>query len=36
MARKAAMDTDICLVVMEHGKIVRILVEQLRQQQERK
>jgi len=35
MARKTAMDTDTCLVVMEHGKVVRIPAEQLRQQRER-
>jgi len=33
MARKTAIDTDTCLVVMEHGKIVRIPAQQLRQQQ---
>jgi len=36
MARKMAIDTNTCLVVMEHGNIVRIPAEQLRQQQERK
>jgi len=36
MARKTAIDTDTYLVVMEHGKVVRIPAEQLRQQQERK
>jgi len=36
MARKIAIDTNTCLVVMEHGSIVRIPAEQLRQQQERK
>jgi len=35
MARKTAMDTDTCLVVMEHGKVVRIPAAQLRQQPER-
>jgi len=34
MARKTAMDTDTCLVVMENGKVVRIPAQQLRQQQE--
>jgi len=36
IARKTAIDTDTCLVVMEHGKIVRIPAEQLRLQQQRK
>jgi len=35
MARKTALDTDTCLVVMENGKVVRIPAEQLRQQPER-
>jgi len=36
MARKTAMDTDTCLIVMKNGKITRIPAEQLRQQAERK
>jgi len=36
MARKTAIDTDTCLVVMENGKVVHIPPQQLRQQQERK
>jgi len=35
IARKTAIDTDTCLVVMENGKMVRIPAQQLRQQQER-
>jgi len=35
MARKTAIDTDTCLVVMENGKLVRIPAHQLRQQRER-
>jgi len=35
MARKTAIDTDTCLVVMENGKVVRIPAQQLRQQQEK-
>jgi len=34
MARKTAIDTDTCLVVMEKGKVVKIPAQQLRQQQE--
>jgi len=33
MARKTAIDTDTCLVVMENGKVVRIPAQQLRQEQ---
>jgi len=32
MARKTAIDTDTCLVVMENGKLVRVPAHQLRQQ----
>jgi len=32
MARKTAIDTDTCLVVMENGKVVRITAQQLHQQ----
>jgi len=35
MARKTAIDTDTCLVVMENDKMVRIPAAQLRQQAER-
>jgi len=34
MARKTAIDTDTCLVIMENSKLVRIPAEQLRQQQD--
>jgi len=32
MAKKTAIDTNTCLVVIEHGKVVRIPATQLRQQ----
>jgi len=36
MARKIAIDTDTCLVVMENGKVVKIPAQTLRQQQKGK